>query len=216
MTVQAYLVMTNVSPEDWSARIDTTPRIIGRSRGADIRIPGQFRRVSRRHAEIWSDEEGHVWVREAGSSAGTKINGVWIEPGRAVRLVPGDRLWLGEVELALAPGLSPVAQVVAEANIQFRYSDEESGSRLRNAPHPDRLRLRQLTPAELEVVLWVCRGYVSDKELGRMLDRSPNTVRTQMGSIFQKLGVRSRAELVSWLKRASVVRANDRREDPAD
>jgi len=61
---------------------------------------------------------------------------------------------------------------------------------------------RTLTPAELDVLLWICRGYVSDKDLGRVLERSPHTVRTHVASIFKKLKVTSRAELVSWLKRA--------------
>ena len=63
--------------------------------------------------------------------------------------------------------------------------------------------LRQLTAAELEVVLWMYRGYTSDDELGRTLHRSPNTIRTQVGSIFGKLNLHSRTDIVSWLKRSS-------------
>lgn len=209
MSTDVYLIMTNVAPEDWSARIDQTPRVIGRSPAADIRIPAGYKGVSRRHAEIWLDEDESIRILELGSSAGTKVNGVWIEPKRPVRVVVGDRLWLGEIELVITPALSPVAQVVAEAHINFQYGDEESAQRRPATPHPDRVQLRDLTPAELEVVLWICRGYVRDAELGRMLKRSANTVRTQMGSIFQKLGVHSRAELVSWLKRASAVKTAD-------
>lgn len=194
--------MTNVAPEDWSARVVCTPRIIGRSAEADIRVPAKFKRVSRKHAEIGGDETEAIRLRDLGSTGGTTINGVWIEPGRSVELVVGDRLWLGEIELVLSAAQSPAAQLVAEAQISFQYSDDESTLRPDALIAPNRTSLQQLSPAEFDIVLWIRRGYVRDTELGRMLNRRANTVRTQMGSIFRKLNMHSRAELASWLKRS--------------
>ena len=62
----------------------------------------------------------------------------------------------------------------------------------------------------------MCRGYLNDEDLGKMLERSPNTVRTHVGSIFRKLEVCSRAELVSWLRRGSAAESAERRPGHAE
>ena len=64
-------------------------------------------------------------------------------------------------------------------------------------------KLRNLSRAELEVVLWMCRGHTDLAEIGGKLHRSPHTVRTQLGSIFRKLEVRTRDQLLSLLRRAN-------------
>jgi DNA-binding CsgD family transcriptional regulator len=80
-----------------------------------------------------------------------------------------------------------------------------------------RLRLGLLTPAELDIVLWMYRGYTTDDELGRALFRSPHTVRTQVASVFGKLNLHSRTELVTWLQRAaSTAPAPAKRPRPTD
>jgi DNA-binding CsgD family transcriptional regulator len=202
MSVEAYLMMTNVAPEDWCARVDQSPRMIGRSSEAGIRIPAKFKRVSRKHAEIWSNDPETFRLRDLGSTSGTTVNGVWIEPGQSVGLILGDRLWLGEVELVLSAALTPTSYLVADADIRFQYSDDECTLPSRGTFASNRSCLQQLTPAELDIVLWICRGYVRDVDLGRMLSRRANTIRTQIGSIFRKLNIHSRAELSSWLKRS--------------
>ena len=71
------------------------------------------------------------------------------------------------------------------------------------APASTQCLLGRLTHAELEVVLCMGRGLIRDDEIGRQLFRSPHTVRTQVASIFDKLGLHSRPELLGWLKRAN-------------
>lgn len=56
-----------------------------------------------------------------------------------------------------------------------------------------------LTPAEREIVRYVCTG-ASNAEIATGLNKSVLTVKTQVNSIFQKLGLKSRAQLVSRLK----------------
>lgn len=206
MNLDAYLIMTNVAPEDWSARINQIPRIIGRSPKADIRIPSRFERVSRKHAEIWVHEQETIQIRELGSTTGTKVNGIWLPTQQAIDLVLGDRLWLGGIELMVTAALFPDEKFVSKAELSFDYNNKASANfDPVNLPE-DRDLLQQLTPAELDIALWIARGYVGDAELGRVLKRSANTVRTQMGRIFQKLDVHSRAELSSWLKKAGSVK----------
>ncbi len=59
--------------------------------------------------------------------------------------------------------------------------------------------LAALTPAEREVVRFICTG-ASNAEIAGELNKSVLTVKTQVNSIFQKLGLKSRAQLVSRLK----------------
>jgi DNA-binding CsgD family transcriptional regulator len=53
-----------------------------------------------------------------------------------------------------------------------------------------------LTPAERHVTLAVLAG-LSNADIARMRGSSPRTVANQLGAIFRKLGVRSRAELAA-------------------
>jgi DNA-binding CsgD family transcriptional regulator len=59
--------------------------------------------------------------------------------------------------------------------------------------------LQKLTPAERRVVQQVCMGR-RNADIARALNKSPLTVKTQLNTIFQKLNVGSRTELVSLMK----------------
>ncbi|WP_406266451.1 FHA domain-containing protein [Nocardia sp. NBC_00881] len=55
------------------------------------------RSVSWRHATIYRDEYGDVWLRDERSFAGTWVNNIRVDPDEGpVWLIPGDRLRLGE------------------------------------------------------------------------------------------------------------------------
>jgi pSer/pThr/pTyr-binding forkhead associated (FHA) protein len=63
--------------------------------------------VSRRHAILFS-AEGGIYVRDQGSTNGTRINGFDLEPNQAYKLHEGDRLEFGHVQIQFhvvgAPG----------------------------------------------------------------------------------------------------------------
>jgi HD-GYP domain-containing protein (c-di-GMP phosphodiesterase class II) len=82
------------------------PISLGRGDGCDIALGD--RKVSRSHARL--DLAAGSWlVRDAGSQAGTMVNGRRLEGGDAVALVPGDLLQVGPVTLeARAAGASAV------------------------------------------------------------------------------------------------------------
>ncbi|MBI3864320.1 MAG: FHA domain-containing protein [Planctomycetia bacterium] len=202
-----FLVMVNVADDEWVYKIDSRRKVVGRSRGVDIRTPEQYSRISRRHAELWSATNG-IWLKDLGSRGGTLVNGLCLQRGDPVRIAIGDRIVLADVELVLTDYVSKLAEVMAEANISIGLAGVEVSSKTTlklKSQHGDTMRLilSRLTPAELDIVLWMYRGYTSDAELGKTLFRSPNTVRTQVASIFDKLGVHSRTEIVTWLKRAA-------------
>ena len=63
--------------------------------------------VSRRHAILFS-AEGGLYIRDLGSTNGTRINGFGVEPNQAYKLHEGDRLEFGHVRVQFhvvgAPG----------------------------------------------------------------------------------------------------------------
>ena len=59
--------------------------------------------------------------------------------------------------------------------------------------------LRELTPREREIALLVCEG-CSNAEIARRLSKSVLTIKTQLNSVFRKLGVESRTRLMAMLR----------------
>jgi DNA-binding CsgD family transcriptional regulator len=187
---------------------------LGRASSAKIRVPASFRHVSRLHAEF-SAEKGSIFLRDLGSRTGTQVNGVWLEPKKLARLATGDRLWFGGLEMFVLAEISTLAQVLAETSprpvpIIDLQNDVSTDSTIHLTPgirssaqSPARDILSSLTQAELEVLLWICRGYFEDQDIAKQLHRSPNTVRTHVASIFRRLSVNSRAEVMAFVKRQS-------------
>jgi DNA-binding CsgD family transcriptional regulator len=193
-----FLVLTNIPEGEWSFPIDGEKSVIGRSRQADIVINARYHSVSRRHAAVWADRRG-LWISDLGSSSGTNINGVWVDHVPKAGLVVGDVISLGEVELEVRGEIDDLATT-------FPHLSEEIPTKLRQFIPLARPMAQKLSPAEIDVMLWISRGFQDDEEIARKLHRSPNTVRTEIGSIFRKFGLHSRAELMGWLKRANLSR----------
>jgi DNA-binding NarL/FixJ family response regulator len=68
---------------------------------------------------------------------------------------------------------------------------------VRLSPEPRAIdeRLAQLTPRELEILLLIARGR-SNAEIGAELHLSDATVKTHVGHVLQKLGLRDRVQVV--------------------
>jgi pSer/pThr/pTyr-binding forkhead associated (FHA) protein len=69
--------------------------LFGTDPGCDVRVDDQY--VSNRHARVYEDGDGRVWVEDLGST-----NGTYVQRGSArwkvvlrSDLRPGDVLWLG-------------------------------------------------------------------------------------------------------------------------
>ena len=196
----AYLLITNEAPEVWSASIGSQRKTIGRRPDCDIVIPGKFVCTSRRHAEIWADRTG-IKICDLGSTGGTRVNGVSIERAKDAKLIPGDRISLGGLELGLVDEIPVAGKLLAETGVRLEESVDSAKPDDLSA-EISRQMLAALSQAELAIVLWLCRGFYKDDEIASQLNRSPNTIRTQVNSIFRKLGVHSRNEIVSFVKRS--------------
>ncbi len=64
------------------------PLIVGRSRSSDVVLTHES--VSRRHARLWLDRSGALWIEDLGSSAGTyigtdRVTKAVVPPGQPVR-----------------------------------------------------------------------------------------------------------------------------------
>jgi DNA-binding CsgD family transcriptional regulator len=69
-------------------------------------------------------------------------------------------------------------------------------------PHPDTGGTRgvvKLTPAEGDVVALVARG-LSNREVAASLGKSEPTVKSQLSSVYRKLGLRRRLQLIALFR----------------
>ena len=69
--------------------------------------------------------------------------------------------------------------------------------------------LDELTPRERDIVHGVVEG-LSNQDIARRCGVSDRTVRNRLTVVFEKLGVRSRTQLVGAVLRKSKVRVHDR------
>jgi len=58
----------------------------------------------------------------------------------------------------------------------------------------------QLTPTEVDIVIWMSRGFTDPDEVAGTLFRSPNTIRTHLTNIFAKLDVPSRTAAAAYAR----------------
>ena len=74
-----------------------------------------------------------------------------------------------------------------------RGISQQTGERIRRRTDADASRL---TPQELQIALTVVRG-ATNKQAAAQLFLSPKTIEKHLGSVYGKLGVRSRTELAA-------------------
>ncbi|MGE0711452.1 MAG: FHA domain-containing protein [Planctomycetota bacterium] len=88
--------------------------VVGRGLENDIRLISP--QVSKVHARF-IDEDGEWKLQDEGSSNGTRINGVRLEPNRPYGLRPGDEIVLGDVVVLYldAEGLLALTRLVTPA-----------------------------------------------------------------------------------------------------
>ena len=96
----------------------------------------------------------------------------------------------------------------ATAVARISSLDGDPGARfLISTERPDRVLPDVLSPAEREVVGGIVEGQTNIAIAGQF--KSPRTVANQIASVFKKLGVGNRAELLWRLARSAVQRARD-------
>jgi DNA-binding CsgD family transcriptional regulator len=119
-------------------------------------------------------------------------------PARALSLRESEiveyvRLGYTNAQIALATGRS----VAAVRNLLVRIFDK-TGVRSRAQLVGGPVATRRLTPRERDVVQQLRTG-LTNREIGRALGISINTVRNTLARIFEKVGVSTRSELMGAL-----------------
>jgi pSer/pThr/pTyr-binding forkhead associated (FHA) protein len=155
--------------------------VLGRDQSTAGRLGGDPR-LSRRHARVFIDEQGHAMVEDLGSTNGTWLNGAQLADARA--LANGDELRTGQttfvVELPAPPVLTRPDTAIPGVT-----------ATVLDAP-PPRPRLLVLSgPKEGEEIrladeLLIGRGYGEPGALGgdRMLSRRHARVARGSGGVF--------------------------------
>jgi len=194
-------ILTIVNAPEWRMAVDRQEKIIGRGSDVAIRVPDRYRSVSRKHASIWADHRRRLWICDLHSRLGTAVNGVLLASDLPVQIVTGDRLLLGDLEMDLIddPRITSEIEEMDASEVEETRRCPAAVANLADGPAE---LVEELTPAELEIVVWLCRGFTRLQAIGRKLHRSPHTVRTQLGNIFRKTGIHSREELVGRFRRA--------------
>jgi DNA-binding CsgD family transcriptional regulator len=117
----------------------------------------------------------------------------------------GDRISTADFEMYFVSSNSHFLQNLVRDSNEEDTLDIKVGTTTHQPLRPVQdERLQCLSPAELEVVHWMCRGLMTDNEIAAKIFRSPNTIRTHLSSIFQKLGVRSREQVIGFVHQSEI------------
>lgn len=169
---------------------------IGRGPAADIRIDDEL--VSRRHAILHVGND-RVDVEDLNSH-----NGLYVD-GRRVRgtleLRAGDKITIGihELELVRTESQPPEGGATRTIPAPPPAPVPKSTATTRDAS------LDLLSPREKEVLGHIAEGY-SQREVAELLGVSIKTVETYKARIAEKLGLRTRTELVRYALNAGLLK----------
>lgn len=160
---------------------------VGRDAACEIRLDDES--VSRHHAVLRVDDET-VFVEDAGSRNGVRVNGERVREARELSI--GDVVEVGTQTLRFAEAGPP-------------HSVERATQPLPRVPREGAESLALLSPREREVFERLARGQ-TQREVAEALGLSVKTVETYRARIGDKLGLKSRADLVRLALESGVLR----------
>jgi DNA-binding CsgD family transcriptional regulator len=111
----------------------------------------------------------------------------------------GDRLLLDLLRPHISGAYAHVLHRLDARDRAAALEAELESGRRRFVPDPERLRRYGLTARESEVIALAGRG-LSDREIGDQLVLSTRTVHKHLEHVYEKLGVRTRAEAAAKLR----------------
>jgi DNA-binding CsgD family transcriptional regulator len=164
--------------------VASSPLLIGS--GADCSIQLRDALVADEHARLEANDDALVVVDLGKSPDGVKVNDRRIEGSRELR--HGDVIGIGLASL----------EVVDEARSDVRIAPP--------SPEPPK---RALTQREREVLELFVLGH-TQQEMAERLHLSIKTIETHRANLAEKLGCRTRAEIVSYAIRVGVFARRDR------
>jgi pSer/pThr/pTyr-binding forkhead associated (FHA) protein len=163
---------------------------IGRSSSCDLVLDDPL--VSRVHAVIRVGIDS-AQIEDAGSHNGVLVGGSRIDERRELR--DGDIVAIGGAELRVSARAMPSTRRSRDRTMPQGQAAVVASAVGDAAPAAD--ALSQLSKREREVLTLVARGYTS-REVGERLGVSVKTVEGYRARLSDKLGLRTRAELVEF------------------
>jgi DNA-binding NarL/FixJ family response regulator len=157
--------------------------VLGRDAGADIRIASDD--VSRRHAKIVVARGALINVLDLGSTNGTFVNGSRVDLRTLQR---GDAIALADARLLVADA-DTAKRVLALGSAEVAPPASPS---------------LDLTDRQVDIARLVAHG-LTNAEIAERLAISKRTVTSHLDHIYTRLGISSRAALVSALARAGLL-----------
>ena len=111
---------------------------------------------------------------------------------------------LADAENGPWQALGPLSRVAAQGtDITIDYSTSETlGTPVLIARPRPKTALPGLTPRQTQVLGAIMHGR-SNKEIARELEISPATVKDHVHALLQRLGLKSRAELIAYVHRVN-------------
>jgi len=158
-------------------RLGEGATILGRGDDADLVLEDEG--VSRKHAKLLRSTGGFLNVVDLGSTNGVFVN--------------GERVELAVVQLGDVLELGP--------DVRLRVVD----ARATIADPPARTPVLELTDRQLDIARLVAAG-LTNTSIAERLQISPRTVTSHLDHIYTRLGIGSRAALVSQLAAAGLLR----------
>ncbi|MEE9383770.1 MAG: FHA domain-containing protein [Nannocystaceae bacterium] len=156
--------------------------VVGRGSTAGITVDD--RTVSREHVDFVLGEDGVVRLVDLGAKNGTYVNASRVD---RTMLREGDLVEMGDTVIRLT-----------------RRRPDANSAIARESKASSRSLLLALSPRQLEVVKLVADG-LSNAKAGQTLHISHRTVSTHLEHIYDRLGIRSRVELVKLMSRAGLL-----------
>ncbi len=117
----------------------------------------------------------------------------WLDYQRAVRAHPGDVYVFLIAAAFLALGLYIGSRVIGRVPVHTGFDG-----------NPQARAALRISPRELDVLRELAAGR-SNKEIAGALCVSPNTVKTHVASLFEKLGTKRRAEAIAKARELGIV-----------
>jgi len=173
--------------------IPTRKFVVGR--GSEVGFQIRDDSVSRRHALFRCEPDQGPTLEDLGSQNGTFVNGQPIVG--SVRLGAGDRIRFGSYDIELTHVFDPPAFEQERAT--------EPMLRERTSREPPQDLLSALSPREREMFAILAEGR-SLRAIAKHFGVSTKTVETHRTRIGQKLGLRSRADLIQCALASGVLR----------
>lgn len=148
---------------------------LGRRDDNDYVVPDP--QVSRVHARL-EKRVGSILLTDLGSSGGTEVNGEQLTGPHAVS--HGDVIRFGGIEARFEDPASAASD--EDATMVFELPEVETGP--------------SLSPRQQQVLEGISHGQ-TNKEIGADLGITERTVKAYAQEVYEKLGVRNRAEAVA-------------------